>query len=377
MKITLGLTHRCTLACRYCYAGRATKQDMSLETAQRCVDFALKRTPAGKKVTLCLFGGEPLLRFDLARAITIHARERAAELGCPVEVTLTTNGTLIDQAVLDFAADQRVRLCFSLDGPADVHDRHRVYPDGRGSFDDVFRGLAAATRRLDSVQVNAVFGPDTVSEIPRSLRFFVDSGVAAVHFNPNITATWPEATLTRLRDVYMQAADYYVACYAQRRSVAVNFIDSKMILFMKDGYAPEDRCSMGAAEWGFAPSGNIYPCERFIGDDSDPRFCLGNVATGMHSIRCQALRQACGNRNPECLTCASKKYCMNWCGCTNYFMSGHTDLAAPALCAMERATIQAARHVFDSLVKDGNELFAEHMYGYVEASNHAPSLLHR
>ena len=370
MKVTLGLTHQCNLACSYCYAGRSTKPDMSLSTAQKCIDFALETLPAGKHLGLCLFGGEPLLRFDLVREITTYTYQKANEAEKTVQISITTNGTLVTPSVIDFAADQNIHLCFSVDGPPDLHDRKRAYHNGRGSFDNVMRRLELALKRLDTVQVNAVFGPDTIMDLPRCLKFFVDFGIPVIHLNPDITATWPNDLRPKLQDVYNQLAEYYIGCYTQGHEIAINLLDSKMVLFIKGGYDVTDMCAMGDGEWGFAPSGNIYPCERFIGEDENSQYCLGSIHTGLDLERRCALRLQRGNHNPVCCACNFNKYCMNWCGCTNYFMSGRSDMPAPVLCAMEQATIQAARHVFDSLVNAGNDLFADHMYNYVNAGIH-------
>ncbi len=370
MKVTLSLTHKCNLACRYCYAGHSSKPDMSPATARKCVDFGLETLPAGKSLELGLFGGEPLLRFDLVQEITAYAYRKAAEKQKPVRFSITTNGTMVTPAIIDFVADQGIDLCFSIDGPPDLHDRNRIYHDGRGSFADAFSPLQLALSKLNTVEVNAVFGPDTITEIPRSLRFFVDSGISVIHFNPNITATWPNYLRPKLWDIYTEVAEFYIGCYKQGHEIAVNLLDSKMLLFIKGGYAAGDRCAMGNGEWGFAPSGNIYPCERFIGEDGDSPFCLGNIHNGLDLNRGCGLQLKRGNHNSECLTCGFGNYCMNWCGCTNYFMSGQTDLAAPILCAMEQATIRAARQVFESLVNAENDVFADHMYNYLNAGIH-------
>lgn len=343
---------------------------MSPDTARRCVDFALENLPEGKTLGLGFFGGEPLLRFDLVRKITSYSLINAAERQQKVEIGITTNGTLVTDDVIDFAEDNNINLCFSIDGPAELHDRNRTYADGRGSFHDVMSKLEKALGRLNTVEVNAVFGPATVLDLPLTLRFFLDLGVSVVHFNPDITANWPRELCEKLGEVYRQLSETYAESYAKGREIAVNIIDSKAILFIKGGYAAADMCAMGDGEWGFAPSGNIYPCERFIGDDTDLSFCLGNIHSGLNPERRCSLRHKRGNQNEDCMACSLLKYCMNWCGCTNYFMSGCTDMHAPTLCAMEKASINAAKMTFDSLVEAGNELFIDHMFKYTLANVH-------
>jgi uncharacterized protein len=363
VKATLSLTHRCNLACTYCYCGKPRNDDMSLETARKVVDFVVDLTPRGQVIDFGFFGGEPLLRFDLLRDVAHYIGERSRETEHPVRLNVTTNGTLLNDAVVQFLDSERVYLCVSIDGPPPVHDLHRRYRDGRGSFSDVITNLRRALWQLGGVQVNAVYGPDTVGLLPETVRFFVELKVPVIHLNIDICASWTDVTGEQLQETYMAVADQYISAFESGREVGVNLIDSKIVLFLKDGYSAEDRCGMGETEWGFAPSGNIYPCERFIGEDNNSSLCLGNVHVGLDSVRRCAVLEIRGNRNEECVSCRVRQFCMNWCGCTNHYMTGRTDLAAPVLCASERAAIEAASHALTALRE--NELFMDHLMRYV------------
>lgn len=370
MKITLSLTHRCNLACRYCYAGNSCKPDMQLAIAKQCIDTTLARLPIGSSLDLGLFGGEPLLRLDLIRDIVAYTYRRTHETLTTVRIGITTNGTMVSPEALDYFADQGINLCFSIDGPQKVHDRNRCHHNGSGSFVEVVRNLELAIKRLGVVEVNAVVGPDTLADVPHTLDFFINLGVPVIHLNPNIRATWPSETCEHFDDIYRQAAEQYIACYRHGTEIALNLIDSKAILFVKGGYSLDDKCSMGDGEWGIAPSGNIYACERFIGEDDDPTFRLGSILTGLNQERLCALRLKRGNRREECSNCSYKRFCMSWCGCTNWFMSGESNMPALVLCSMEKAGIEAARYAFESLVRDDNNLFADHLFNYVNTDNH-------
>lgn len=363
MKATLSLTHRCNLACSYCYSGKPRSDDMSLETARKAVDFVMDLTPRGQAIDFGFFGGEPLLRFGLLKDVAHYIDERSRETQHSVRLNVTTNGTLLNDSVLQFLDSERVYLCISIDGPQPVHDRHRCYRDGRGSFSDVVANLRRALGQLGGVQVNTVYGPDTVGLLPETVRFFVELKVPVIHLNMDICASWTDITGEQLQGIYMAVADEYISAFESGQEVGVNLIDSKVILFLKDGYSPQDTCGMGETEWGFAPSGNIYPCERFIGEDDDSSLCLGNVHVGLDAARRCAVVESRGNRNEECVSCGVRQFCMNWCGCTNHCMTGRADLAAPILCASERAAIQAGSHVLTALRE--NELFMDHLMGYV------------
>jgi uncharacterized protein len=364
VKIALGLTHDCNMSCRYCYTGRKFKRDMSLDTARRIVDFAIEITPPRRVIEFSFFGGEPLLRLDLMKEITGYIQEKALRNERPFSLSVTSNGTLLSPPILDFFEAEGIDLCISIDGPPHVHNLNRRYRDGRGSFERVAGNLKLAIERLSRLQVNAVYGPDTLDFLPESVSFFSRLGVPTIHLNPNICASWGEETYPRLREAYMKIAEHYIENYRQGQEIAINLLDSKILLFLKGGYGAGngDKCGMGETEWGFAPSGNIYPCERLIGEDNGSPLCLGNIHTGLDQTRRRALLEHRGNHNEECKNCSLQKYCMNWCGCTNYHLTGHTDLAGPMICESEKALIQAAKHVLLSLKT--NELFLEHFMKY-------------
>ncbi len=364
MKVTLSLTHNCNLACRYCYAGQKTRQDMTPETAFKVVDFALAESQNGRPVHINFFGGEPMLCLSLMKEVTAYARRSANQLGKAVSFAVTTNGTLLGDAALEFLGENEVDLCISLDGSAEVHNQQRIYADGKGSFDCVVRNLRKALSVLSSVQVNAVYGPNSVTALPETLDQFIALEASVVHLNMDIMTQWNAAAIDALAPSFEKVADRYISCYEHGENLAVNVIDGKAILFMKGGYKPEDCCGMGETEIGIAPSGNIYACERFIGQDNDPRFALGNIHTGVDlKKRCQ-IASLRGNVNPECTQCSHRPYCMNWCGCSNFHMTGFSNQTSMAFCAGERAAIVAAKRVFTTLAS--NDFYLDHLMHYVQ-----------
>jgi uncharacterized protein len=369
VKVTLSLTHDCNMSCRYCYGGRKFKKDMSVATAQKIVDFAVDITPPEGRIEFSFFGGEPFLRFDLIKQITNYVRRQERRISNPISISITSNGTLLTQPILDFLKkEEGINLCISIDGPAYVHNMNRCYKGGQGSFDDVVKNLCLALEKLETLQVNAVYGPDTIDSLPDSVLFFAKLGVSAIHLNPNVCAVWNEDICSKLGKTYLQIANHYIQSYQYGKEIAINLIDSKIIVFLKGGYKVEDKCGMGETEWGFAPSGNIYPCERLIGEDNDSSLCLGNIHTGLDLIRRCSLLEQRGNHNEECKACSLQKYCMNWCGCTNYHMTGCTDLTSPMICESEKAAIQAARRVLSTL--KNNDLFVDHFLEYLHRGRH-------
>ena len=349
MRVSLSLTQQCNLACRYCYASPSVDTVMTVETAKKIIDFALSLSSEKEKLDFSFFGGEPLLKFDLIKEITPYIQNRAKEEKKDFEISITTNGTILHREILDFLQEKNIHLCFSIDGPPDVHNQNRKYKNGRGSLEVIIKNLHTALANLNSVQVNAVYGPDTLTALPSSVEFLYELGARVIHLNLNINSPWESSDLARFPEVYNQIGEYYIQRYKSNQEVAINLIDSKIILFLGGGYTSEDLCSMGEREWGFARSGNIYPCERFIGGDINAAFCLGNINSGLDVKRQAAVVSQRGNTNRECQKCNLNQYCMNWCGCTNYYMTGQTNHVSPTLCASERAVIKTAEQVLQRI----------------------------
>jgi uncharacterized protein len=152
---------------------------MPLTTAQKIVDFSLAVTPLQAGIRINLFGGEPLICFGLLSHVVDYMREQEQNLGRRASIGVTTNGTLLTESMHDFVRIRNVDMCISVDGPQHIHDRNRVFSDGRGSFDVIMRNLHRALAKLDDLQVNAVYGPDSVDCLPDTVDFLIGTPYAS------------------------------------------------------------------------------------------------------------------------------------------------------------------------------------------------------
>lgn len=364
MKVSLSLTHNCNFRCRYCYAGRKYKADMPLETAKQVVDLAIEKSH-GEMIDFSFFGGEPLLKFELIKQISSYIHSQTSRSSIPYRLGITTNGSILNQEILNFFKEQNFSLCFSLDGPEEIHNKNRIQQNGKGSYKKVINNLKWACEELKNIQVNAVYNRDSLPHLNEILKHIASFRIRAIHLNLDIHEQWQKADINKFEIFYQELADSYIQSYQQGKELALNLLDNKMILFLKDGYSRCDKCGMGDSEWAVAPSGNIYPCERLIGEDNGGVLCIGEVKHGFDAVRKSVVTMNRGNFNTECTDCSQRNFCMNWCGCTNYNMTGHTGIASAALCASERAAIKASKYVFLELNKQGNDLFKQHLMGYL------------
>ncbi|MFN3396438.1 MAG: radical SAM protein [Thermodesulfovibrionales bacterium] len=330
MKYTLCITQQCNMRCNYCYIGKKTSV-MSHQVAEQIIDFIFKNTPPEEKIDIGFFGGEPFLEFGLIKAITEMIEGHPSFNKNQVELTVVTNGTIFSDEIADFLNEHNIGFCISCDGPPFVQDMFRCFPDGRGSSGVVEKTIRRAIEVLPSVLVNTVYHPKTFRYLPQAVEYLSSLGVQQIYLNPDFSAPWSKKEADLLPEVYGQIAEKYINYYLLQRPRFISLIDSKITVILRGGYKPLERCRMGRGEFAFAPSGNIYPCERIIGSDAGDR-CIVNINDGLNLERMSCKMTPKQDINTECLSCGLKDYCMNWCGCSNYFSSGYYNRVSPFLC---------------------------------------------
>ncbi len=370
MDLTLCLTHACNLRCAYCYAGPKTGRRMAWDTAKRAIEFGLGQTlqqarlsgaePSGQ---LGFFGGEPLLEWPLLQRAADYAVAEAERLGVALKKTVTTNMTLLDADKADWLKARGFYVGLSLDGNAAMHDALRRFPDGRGSH----AACAPALRFFQGPNANGevivVPDPRNVMHLADSVSWLIDEGIRRLSLNPNFYIAWPESALESWRAAYERIGDRYLACYRSGNPIRVNVIDGKIRAHLKEGYAPCDKCGFGEREAAVAVSGNLYPCERVVGDDTNDALRIGDVWNGFDAGRRSRILACRGNRNPECMACPERHRCMNWCSCINYATTGAIDRVAGVVCFHERLAIAVADRVAAALYAESNPAFLEQFYG--------------
>jgi len=348
VKYTICITRNCNLRCQYCYIEKE-KSVMSIETALKVVDFIFKSTPPGEKIDIGFFGGEPLLEFELIKIITRSIKTHPLFNKGSTAFTVVSNGTIFSDEIADFIITQEFRFGISCDGPREVQDRFRYFPGGQGSSSTVEKNIRRVLETLPSLMVNAVYHPSTISHLPRVVDYFSSLGIRKIYLTPDFSAPWSKEDADLLPGIYKQVAQKYIDYYLEGEPHYISLIDSKVAVILKGGYQPTDRCSMGKGELALAPSGNIYPCERLIGSDDGEKHCIGNIFTRVEPGKMCRKMHPTGEINIECKDCSISDFCMNWCGCSNYFSSGYYNRVGPFLCASEKTSILSAFDVFGVL----------------------------
>jgi uncharacterized protein len=233
---------------------------------------------------------------------------------------------------------------------------------GNRTSDAVEKSIRIALSIMERIPVNAVYRPDTLKLLPETIDYFSSLGVRHIYLNPDYSARWTENDVAAIAPAFQAVGERYMNFYRSGQPHFISVIDSKITVMLRGGYQPLERCRMGTGEFAFAPSGEIFPCERLAASDPD-RHAIGSIK-GEFKIDPTLRHIAPGpSVNEPCTECGLQPYCVNWCGCSNYFMTGYYNRVSPFLCESEQTLIKLAAHIFATLESELGPTFMDHLGG--------------
>jgi uncharacterized protein len=306
--VALHLTHRCNLACDYCYHGRDRRDApaMSEKTAFRAVDLLLEESVGEHGVSIVFFGGEPLLCPELIERVVEYATV-AAGASRRVTFHVTTNGTLLDGALASRLTEMGVRILVSIDGPESDHDRHRVFPDGRGSYRllaDRLRSLPPGTR----VGARATVTPQS-SHLHDIVSHLWELGCSTVHLAPVSDGDMSRGFSERLECEFEELARYELGRMLEGKRPRVgNFLEA--MVSIETGRVRSLPCGAGSRYLSVGAGGTLFLCHRFAGDEVH---AVGDVWRGVDRGKVRLLLERFGGPGERCATCWARWLCGGPC----------------------------------------------------------------
>ncbi|MGC4065019.1 MAG: radical SAM protein [Polyangiaceae bacterium] len=363
MELCLVTDHACNLRCSYCYAGHKKARPMAEATAERAIDFALARDP--KTLTLSFFGGEPLLRLPFIEHTTRYAKGRLKETNpnATLAIHLNTNGTLVDDRVCEFVGAQPVVHAFvSLDGPAEVHDRHRVHVMGGGSFAEARDGLLRLSKAGANVFALAVINPDTASATGDVVRELFSLPLARAHVACNLRTTWDHAAIDALRRGLAQAMEHWKRAFRDGKIIHLEPLTTKILSHLHAAMPCGSRCQFALSELVVAPSGRFYSCSELVGNDETDGFSIGDLDQGIDHDKLGRMRADRSRIEGACEGCDLHERCSSSCGCKHVALTGKFGAVTDTLCNTEAAFIEAADALASTLHAEGCEAFLDFFY---------------
>lgn len=336
--LTLMVTHACNMRCTYCYTGEKAGRRMPCgvgEAAIRRAIASLGTGEGGAHLELGFFGGEPLLEAAAIGHWMDLARRETQRMGATVSFHLTTNGTVASGAAWDILVQPDLHLALSVDGLPSSHDRFRLFGDGRGSAHVVRGTMERLLAWPKAFSVVVVVRPETVSSLAEGIRHLRQLGVKSIEPSLDLWTRWTREDAVALRRAIAEAARLWAEGLPQH---ALNWFDEKAAELA--GCETGTRCGFGAGELAVAPSGNLYPCERLIGEDPShhPLRLPGHVLDGDGGFA--AAVHPPGKQADACPGCIMHRQCNTGCRCSNFIRTGDIRKPDGLLCMLNQACLE-------------------------------------
>ena len=350
--LCLHIAHTCNLNCSYCFASQGKyhgeRAVMSYEVGKRALDFLIENSGTRRNLEVDFFGGEPLMNFQVVKDLVAYARSIEKEKGKNFRFTLTTNGVLVDDDVIQWANRECSNVVLSLDGRKEIHDRFRVDYAGNGSWEKIvpkFQKFVQARGGKD-YYMRGTFthaNPDFLKDIQTML----DLGFNELSMEPVVCAADDPSALTEddlpiVMEQYEKLADLML----QRDKEGRPFTFYHYMIDLTGGpciYKRISGCGSGTEYMAVTPWGDLYPCHQFVGEE---RFCLGNIWQGVTNREIQN-EFACCNvyAHPECRDCWARLYCSGGCAANAYHATGSVTGVYEYGCKLFRKRMECAIRV--------------------------------
>lgn len=347
--LCLHVAHSCNLACTYCFAGQGKYQGeqalMSFETGKRALDFLIEHSGSRHNLEVDFFGGEPLVNFEVVKELTAYARSIEKEHNKNFRFTLTTNGVLIDDDVIDFCNREMSNVVLSLDGRKEVNDRFRKTINGKGSYDLIlpkFKKLVAA-RKGKGYYMRGTYSRYN-TDFVKDILHMADEGFSELSMEPVVAAPKdPYALREEDLPILLEQYDILGKEMDQRRKEGRPFTFYHYMIDLAGGPCIVKRvsgCGVGTEYMAVTPSGELYPCHQFVGDE---RFCLGDVFNGVKNQELREEFRGCSvYAHRECDDCFARFFCSGGCVANSYHTTGKLTGVYDYGCQLHRRRIENA-----------------------------------
>ena len=327
--LCLHIAHTCNLNCSYCFASQGKyhgdRAMMSFEVGKRALDFLVENSGTRHNLEVDFFGGEPLMNFQVVKDLVAYARSIEKEKGKNFRFTLTTNGVLVDDDVIEWANKECSNVVLSLDGRKEVHDRFRVDYAGNGSWEKIvpkFQKFVEA-RGGKEYYMRGTFthaNPDFLEDIKQML----DLGFNELSMEPVVCAKDDPSALTdEDMEIVMKQYEDLASLMLQKDKEGKPFTFYHYMIDLTGGpciYKRISGCGSGTEYMAVTPWGDLYPCHQFVGEE---RFKLGDIWTGVTNTEVQGEFAACNvYAHPECRDCWARLYCSGGCAANAYHATG-------------------------------------------------------
>lgn len=347
--LCLHIAHDCNLACRYCFAGKGEYNGsaglMSAEVGKKAIDFIIANSGARRNLEVDFFGGEPLMNFDVVKQIVEYGRSLEEKYDKNFRFTLTTNGVLLDDDIMEFANREMANLVLSIDGRREVNDRMRPTRNGKSSYDVILPKFikAARSRHQTNYYVRGTFTHYNTDFVEDVLHL-ADLGFEQISVEPVVSPPEePYAITEEDIPVICEGYDRLAVEMLKREKEGKGFNFFHYMIDLEGGPCVAKRlsgCGSGTEYLAVTPWGDLYPCHQFVGNED---FLLGNLDEGIKNTGIVADFKLCNvYSKPKCRDCFARFYCSGGCAANAYNFHGSINESYDIGCELQKKRVECA-----------------------------------
>lgn len=357
--LCLHIAHDCNLACRYCFAEEGEYHGrralMSFEVGKKALDFLIANSGARKNLEVDFFGGEPLMNWQVVKDLVAYGREQEKIHNKNFRFTLTTNGVLLDDEVMEFCNREMGNVVLSIDGRKEVHDFMRPFRKGAGSYDLIVPKFQkfAESRHQDKYYVRGTFTHYNL-DFAADVLHLADLGFKQISVEP-VVAPPTEDYAIREEDlpIIFEQYDILAREMIRRQKEGRGFNFFHFMVDLTGGpcvYKRLSGCGSGTEYLAVTPWGDFYPCHQFVGNEE---FLLGNVEDGIVRTDLTCEFKKCNvYSKKECSTCFARFYCSGGCAANSYNFTGKINDVYEIGCKMQQKRIECALMIKAALAEE-------------------------
>lgn len=327
--LCLHVAHTCNLTCDYCFASQGKYQGeralMSFEVGKQALDFLIANSGNRKNLEVDFFGGEPLMDWDVVKQLVNYARSVEKEHNKNFRFTLTTNGLLVDDDVIEFANKEMHNVVLSLDGRKEVHDKLRRTVGGHGSYDVIVPKFQkfVQSRNNTGYYVRGTYTHDNI-DFTKDIFHMADLGFTELSMEPVVCDPKEPYALTEADlPVLFEQYEILAKDMIRREKEGKPITFYHYMIDLTGGpcvYKRVTGCGSGTEYMAVTPWGELFPCHQFVGD---PAYSLGDIWKGVTHPEVQDKFRKCNAyARPDCKDCWAKLYCSGGCAANAYHATG-------------------------------------------------------
>jgi uncharacterized protein len=347
--LCLHIAHDCNLACRYCFAEEGEYHGrralMSYEIGKQALDFLIQNSGNRKNLEVDFFGGEPLMNFEVVKNLVAYGREQEQLHNKKFRFTLTTNGILLNDDIMEFANQEMSNVVLSIDGRREVNDLMRPSRNGKGSYDLIvpkFKKLADS-RNQNNYYVRGTFTHNNL-DFSEDVKHLAEMGFKQISVEPVVAkAEEPyavtEEDLPKIFEEYDKLAAYMI----EKKKEGKDFNFFHFMIDLSGGPCVAKRlsgCGSGTEYLAVTPWGDLYPCHQFVGEEE---FIMGNVYEGVKKTDLRDEFKCCNvYAKDKCRECFARFYCSGGCAANSFKFHSTINDTYDIGCEMQKKRVECA-----------------------------------